>query len=732
MHLFGPLLLLSLLIPGLLASVITCPTGCDKVFQSLFTDCSLEKAEEALKQLDSPCAHFYRYFISSYYHLDGKSALKSLLISLDSECEVKDLARMVYASKIDGKYGLLGTAQESGEYFRDLAEKVFKTFFTQKLVLFAKWEFEHLEKEGENKRIIDFIKTLTRGGDASAAENLLSLIKIGHVDAAAHLDFLKASARAGRADAMGILGNMYYYGWGVAQSKMAARHYFAEGAKKNDPDCLNGLGMILAQEKSIGEAKGLLEKASAMGSAAADYNLFLIYEDSKNFLGDLHLLKAAKQEGYLPAVYRHGLNAWKRKEYQASASQFKSIASYSPKILELEKLAVSYCRNQQDKAAFYLSLLLGDLGQTTSYKNALFVLQTRQLKIPQVDMLRILIARRVADTGSSQAAICLGNVYYYGQGVPIDRSKAFARYFAASLMGSAEAHYLLGWMYEHGQGVPTNYLQARHLYARMLKTNPSAYLLYVLLLIRLFLKQHRAKIISTFTLLGSFILSTYLLSTLKSFPILSLLTSPFTTTKPTNQDDLLPEPTQPTSQDELADDELGDDELIEADLAEDELSNDVGDELVDDELVEADLGDDLGEDNLCEDELIENELIEADLAEDDLAEDNLCEADLGDELVEADLAEDELNNDLGDELVEADLVEADLADENLADDDLAEDNLEEDIEFSFNDSDNENDLSADEVLDDLITNNNIPNQNEDTTTTTTTSNNPEVDNSNSN
>lgn len=502
-----------------------CQHGCQKIFNSIFIETNIEQAKKEIDNAESPCKYFYKWFIDTYIDFNIKEGVESLYRSLYSTCQTKELAYLVYASKMEKKHTIIGTNKEIIYYYREVARQVFNEFFKKRLTLFAKWEFADLEKQGENKKIINFIKTLKNSGDILAAENLLSLIKIGHVELEPHIDFLKELARKGNAEAMGLLGNMYYYGWGVTPSKITARHYFAEGAKSNDPDSLNGLGMIYVSENNLRQGKIYLEKAVVMGSQAADYNLYLMHETSNSFIGELHLIKSAKQDGYLPAVYTYAEKSLKNEEYRSSTiSQYRSIAVYHSKVLDLEKQAIQSCRDRKNTEAFYLSLLIGDLGSKTGYANAAYILKNRILKVPyrtlaslqwlskktkkaakeekevnkiyKPEVLYILLCKRIAETENSQAMVELGSAYYYGTGVEKDLEKAFSRYYAASLMESAEGDYCTGWMYEMGSGLTKDYSLAKTFYKQMYAREENTYLLYWVLISRLFIKMNLAKIIS--------------------------------------------------------------------------------------------------------------------------------------------------------------------------------------------------------------------------------------------
>jgi len=510
MNFRGAVLVLALL--SVCRGAVACGRGCGKIFESIFLDTDMEKAESLINASDSPCSHFYRYFIKNYHSIDIEEAIKSLVISLDSDCEMKEAAQLVYATKIDSAQNILGTKEEAAKHYREIAQKVNQNFFEKRITLFSKWEFENIKKEGENTKIIDFVKTMTKGGESSAGSGLLSLIKIGHVEAHAHIGFLKECAAEGSIDAMGVLGKMYFRGWGVGKNNIKARHYFTEGAKYRDAECLNGLGLVLQSEGNAKEAKKMFEKASELGSAEGDYNLSEMYEKEyqNQLLSDIHLYRSLKNDGYLPAVFKSAEKNWTKKKFAEAVLQFRNISLYCKKLLELEKAAIEMFKSHRNKEAFYLSLLIGDMGSITGYRNAAYVLKKRKTEIRNKEGLLLLLNRRIAETDCTDALIELGNMHYYGKGVKQDMKKAFSRYMSASVLGSAEGHYLLGWMYEHGCGTEKSYRLAKQYYGRMRRTNKSTYLLNRVVQTRLFLKVHQDALVSAGVIVAAMLAGIYL------------------------------------------------------------------------------------------------------------------------------------------------------------------------------------------------------------------------------
>jgi TPR repeat protein len=59
-----------------------------------------------------------------------------------------------------------------------------------------------------------------------------------------------------------------------------------------------------------------------------------------------------------------------------------------------------------------------------------------------------------AEQGNTQVQYLLGRRYYFGDGVPQDRGKAFEWQSRAADQGHATAQYILGLLYSAGDGVP--------------------------------------------------------------------------------------------------------------------------------------------------------------------------------------------------------------------------------------------------------------------------------------
>ena len=74
--------------------------------------------------------------------------------------------------------------------------------------------------------------------------------------------------------------------------------------------------------------------------------------------------------------------------------------------------------------------------------------------------------RKAAEAGDAPAQFNLGNMYYSGRGVPQNYATAVSWYRKAAQQGNAKAQTALGWMYDKGEGVPKNYATAMSWYRK--------------------------------------------------------------------------------------------------------------------------------------------------------------------------------------------------------------------------------------------------------------------------
>jgi TPR repeat protein len=67
------------------------------------------------------------------------------------------------------------------------------------------------------------------------------------------------------------------------------------------------------------------------------------------------------------------------------------------------------------------------------------------------------LLRPLAEQDDTDAQISLGNLYFEGNGVPLNTAEAIRWYTMAADHGNANAQMTLGFLYEYGDAVPQNY-----------------------------------------------------------------------------------------------------------------------------------------------------------------------------------------------------------------------------------------------------------------------------------
>src|SRR5882724_10045570 len=66
----------------------------------------------------------------------------------------------------------------------------------------------------------------------------------------------------------------------------------------------------------------------------------------------------------------------------------------------------------------------------------------------------------LAESGNADAQINLANMYFDGNGVPLNYAESVKWYLLAADQGSADAQIALGFLYQYGDAVPLDYVQA--------------------------------------------------------------------------------------------------------------------------------------------------------------------------------------------------------------------------------------------------------------------------------
>ncbi len=199
-----------------------------------------------------------------------------------------------------------------------------------------------------------------------------------------------------------IIGECYYFGWGVEQDYGKAVEWYKKSAEQGNAVAQCNLVYCYHKgqgvEQDYGRAVEWLNKSAEQGNAVAQCILGICYEYGQGV-----------EQDYKKAV------EW----YKKSAEQGNAVAQ--------KNLGVCYYKGQ---------------GVDQDYKQA------------------VEWYKKSAEQGYAAAQCNLGYCYHKGQGVEQDYKKAVEWYKKSAEQGYAAAQFDLGYCYQYGQGVDKDYRKA--------------------------------------------------------------------------------------------------------------------------------------------------------------------------------------------------------------------------------------------------------------------------------
>jgi uncharacterized protein len=218
----------------------------------------------------------------------------------------------------------------------------------------------------------------------------------------------KEAAAAGDANAMNMVGVLYYHGHGVTQDNVQAHQWFEKAANAGNTNAMCNLGALYAEGKGVAQdfqhALWWYQKAATAGNASGMYNV--------------------------GASYLNGTGV--ARDSQEASKWFQKAADAG------------------DVRAMY----------------TLGTLYSRGEGVP-LDIQRTLQwFHKAADAGSANAMYALGLTYMQGRGVSRDYQEAWQWYLKAANAGHAGAMFQLGVFCENGYGVPKDHQKARDWYQK--------------------------------------------------------------------------------------------------------------------------------------------------------------------------------------------------------------------------------------------------------------------------
>ncbi|MFZ3322726.1 MAG: tetratricopeptide repeat protein [Usitatibacter sp.] len=293
-------------------------------------------------------------------------------------------------------------------------------------------------------------------------------------DYAAAVSQYRSLADEGGAAAQVSLGNMYFYGRGVAADDDEAARWYRKAAEQGDAQGQAALGYLYKRGKGVqqdyAEAAQWLRKAAEQGYAYAEGLLGSLYADGRGVAHDdvaaiAWFRKAAEQgdtyaESWLGNMYRKGRGvarddvaaaAWFRRAGEKGDAYSQTELGYlyrdSRVFTHDEVAAVAWFRRAADQGNAEGEATLGYMyemgrGVAKSYGQA------------------VEWYRKAAQKGLPRGQVNLGSMFRHGRGVAKDEPEAVAWYRKAAEQGDTRGAFLLAIMYRRGSGVARDYSQA--------------------------------------------------------------------------------------------------------------------------------------------------------------------------------------------------------------------------------------------------------------------------------
>eukprot|EP00850_Spirogloea_muscicola_P020823 SM000228S07363 [mRNA] locus=s228:62161:65847:+ [translate_table: standard] len=371
---------------------------------------------------------------------------------------------------------------------------------------------------GERDDAIQFLEYNAAAGSADSLRALGQLYYWGarglRRDLARAARLLGRAAELGSADAMLSLGEMHARGVGVPRDDAAAARWFRAAADKGHASAHNGLGWLHARGQGVDHnfTKAMEEfmLAASSDDADAQYNIGVMH---KNGLGVPRSAEAAfawfsqaAARAHLAALYQlarmHAKGFGTRPNLVTAAALFKVVAERGP-WGHLLRWAHSAFLDGDLPTAVLLYSRAAEMGYEVAQSNAAWLLEKKhqgevacvgsagggRCSAEERQRKAHRLWRLSSEQGNVQAALLIGDAYYFGKGARKDLERAAEAYRRAANQKSAQAMFNLGYMHEHGQGLPTDYFLAKRYYDLALTTDPTAALPVKIALFLLRLRQ---------------------------------------------------------------------------------------------------------------------------------------------------------------------------------------------------------------------------------------------------
>lgn len=342
-------------------------------------------------------------------------------------------------------------------------------------------DMDHYDRHSALTNMLDTIKA---GADKKQTEDLFLLGYYYYSEAEDNSkdedfhkaqDYFKQAEKQGSADALYLLGELYYYGEGVEQDYLKAAEYYEKAADLKQKNALFSLGSLYMSGFGVDEnsekAVEYYKRAAKLGDNPSMNSLGYFYETGEIVSLDIDLTEAANW--YQQACDNgnsNGCDAVKRlkvhtmtfdtvlseidKTNESDASTSRDVPSVSTfteaddydrdNMLSEFLPEIIHQAKSNDKDAIYLLGLYHEVKGDDNYDEYAY----GQAKI---------LYEKAIELGSSDATYSLAELYYYGNGVEQDYQKSLELYADPKLASHAEAVFSQAVQYDSGEGVEQDY-----------------------------------------------------------------------------------------------------------------------------------------------------------------------------------------------------------------------------------------------------------------------------------
>lgn len=263
------------------------------------------------------------------------------------------------------------------------------------------------------------------------------------VSVADELDLYSRAAARGDTFAEGMLGEMYAWGYGVAEDIPLAISLLRKAAEAGDAAAQDDLGTIYFKGHGVPRdertAVSLYRKAAEQGLPQGEHDLAEMYM----YVDGVKDPKAAFEWYKKAAEHGDALSAW-------------SLGSFYERGHVVE-------RNERTAAEWYQKAAEQGLPQAQAHLGSMYF---DGVGVPKDDALALEWFRKAVGKNQAEAEFGLGMMYAYGRGVPKNDATALKWYRKAAAQDHPAAEYFIGMMYESGTGVTKNLNTAKEWYRK--------------------------------------------------------------------------------------------------------------------------------------------------------------------------------------------------------------------------------------------------------------------------